>query len=1415
MLWSSIHEWFEAQVALNPHGTAIIFRQEQLSYRELNQRANALAHHLRRLQVGPGTLVGLCLTRSIDRVVGLLAILKAGGVYVPLEPSSPRERLALILGDTQVSVLITEQRHLALLADHSAKLVCLDRDWETIGQEKAENPEPLSEPGHLAYIIYTSGSTGQPKGVMIEHRALLHFIQSASQVYGVTANDRLLQFSSMSFDAALEEIFITLTQGATLVIRTPEMLQSISAFLQGCKEFGITVLDLPTAFWHKICAELPRLKLPELLRLVLIGGERLVPHWLEVWQQYVNPQVRLVNAYGPTESTIVATCCDLTGANAVPLGDRLVPIGKPLPHVQVYVLDEEGKPVPEGDRGELYIAGLGLARGYLNSPETTGRQFVYLTLSGDRQVRLYKTGDSVRYRGDGNLEFLGRVDHQEKIRGFRVEMGEIEAALEPHPGVKEAIALVREDVLGDKHLIVYIVSDLHEYTATYLTNPLQFETELMDQWRQIHNDKHLNPAKTDWDKTFNISGWISSYTKELIPDVEMQEWVDNTVARILALQPQQVLEIGCGTGLLLFRIAPHCSSYVGIDFSETALEYIEQQLQEDPSLELVQATLELRRADDFQGRQPHSLDTVILNSVIQYFPSIDYLITVLERSIEVVKPGGFIFIGDVRNYSLLEVFATAVELSQAGDKLATQELLHNIRHRVRQEEELTIAPDFFWTLPQVLPQISEVQVLVKGGQFQNEMTQFRYDVILQVGSSPTQPLEVPWLDWEGDNLTLAKLRQRLREDLPIALGILRVPNSRILTAVKALELLNEPDCPQTAGALRQSLKNIALHQGVNPEDLWQLAQDLPYEVTVSWTEAARDGAYTVLFQHRSTLSRGQSCGIGTQLPHQPKPPSDHCNHPLHIKVARHLSRQLRSYLRRRLPTYMLPSALIILDAFPLTANGKVDRRALPKPSVSRFYLDTPYVAPQTHLEQEIADIWSEVLQVNYIGVNDNFFDLGGDSLRLIQLLSQIEIICPKTLCFKDFYEDPTIGGLVKQIERIGPLNSETFDSQMTLKQLQSEVDLALVLQGYTPHVSCWTQPESIFLTGATGFIGAFVLFELLQQTQADIYCLIRVETPELAWQKLQVTFDRYLPGFPIPNSRIHPVLGDLSRPLFGITEEQFNLLAGQIDVIYHLGADTNLLYPYKSLKPVNVLGTRSVLELASTTKIKLLHHISTLDVFESLAATGVATIYEQDSIAQGSGVTGGYAQSKWVAEQLVTSAAKKGLPTCIYRLSMVTGHSQTGIANPEDLICLLVKSFIELETAPDIDLMIDMTPVDYMSKAITHISRQQGSINKSFHLVNPQPIPLKMIVEQLISLGHSIEQVSYEQWKTLVRERSSELSVLAPVITASVGDRKLTLLEMWLVGSHLFDCHNTISGLEGSGITCPTINLSKMFSSIF
>jgi len=609
-----IPQWIEKQVVQTPSAIALKFENQELSYQDLNQQANQLAHFLRKQGVGPETLVGLCIERSLPMIVGLLAILKAGGAYVPLDPTYPRERIALMLKDAQIPLLLTLEQHRQELPN-PGQVLYLDTDWETIAQESVENPEPLAQLNHLAYVIYTSGSTGHPKGVMIEHSALVNFVEAANRNYGIAPGDRVLQFASISFDAAVEEIFPALSSGATLVLRTQDMLRSIPAFVEACRNWQITLWDLPTAFWHKLCAELPTIALPESLRLVIIGGERALPRWLTVWQQQAPSHIRLVNTYGPTEATVVATWCDLAGPQALGNYGRFLPIGHAVDNLQIHVLNENLHPVPIGTPGELHLGGVGLARGYLHRPDLTAIKFIYTPGSRVQRDRLYRTGDLVRCREDGQLEFLDRVDYQQKIRGFRIELGEIEAVLEQHPVVQEAVVVAHPEASGEKRLVAYVVPHLHTLTRDEASASSQLEVEQIAQWQLIHEEDTFNPTELHWSPTFNVGGWLNSYTGQQIPDLEMGEWVDNTTARILSLQPRRILEIGCGTGLILFRVAPHCHEYLGTDFSTAPLQHIQQQLIK-PDLHLPQVRLSQRTAEDFSGIAPHSFDTVIINSVI-------------------------------------------------------------------------------------------------------------------------------------------------------------------------------------------------------------------------------------------------------------------------------------------------------------------------------------------------------------------------------------------------------------------------------------------------------------------------------------------------------------------------------------------------------------------------------------------------------------------------------------------------------------------------------------------------------------------------------------------------------------------------------------------------------------------------------
>ncbi|ERT10616.1 hypothetical protein O185_23835 [Photorhabdus temperata J3] len=456
-----IHQLFEQQVEKTPAVTALEYQEQRLSYAELNARANQLAHQLIALGVEPGQRVAICVSRSPAMVIGMLAVLKAGGAYVPLDTAYPVERLTHILNDAKPAVVLADEAGRGALGeDLLAGLLVLDPNTRL--DQPASNPlVPALTPRHLAYVIYTSGSTGQPKGVTIEHQAIYQRSLGFDATYAVTAQDRVLQFSSFAFDASVEEFFSSLSHGATLVMRDDSWLASVQAFIVLTRQHRITVMSLPTLFWSELAA----LPLPECLRLIIIGGEAVKKSAIQAWFGQKAYRPRLLNTYGPTENTVIATC------KAILSLEDTRSIGQPVKNTCVYLLDSDGQPVPLGCAGEIYIGGVGVARGYLNRPELSAERFLVDPFSDNPDARMYRSGDLARYLPDGNLEFLGRNDHQVKIRGFRIEPGEIESRLLEYPAVQEAVVLA----LGegqDKRLVAYVVAETDGELANSLRNYL-------------------------------------------------------------------------------------------------------------------------------------------------------------------------------------------------------------------------------------------------------------------------------------------------------------------------------------------------------------------------------------------------------------------------------------------------------------------------------------------------------------------------------------------------------------------------------------------------------------------------------------------------------------------------------------------------------------------------------------------------------------------------------------------------------------------------------------------------------------------------------------------------------------------------------------------------------------------------------
>jgi amino acid adenylation domain-containing protein/non-ribosomal peptide synthase protein (TIGR01720 family) len=1028
-----LHDLFTAQVERTPEAIAVVYEDHSLTYRELDRRANQLAHYLRnQCHIRPETRIGLAVYRSLSMVIGMLGILKAGASYVPLDPEYPQERLAFVLQDAQMPVLITQAAFIERLPEISTVIICLDSDWHhspknrssdelplnswSIASEPDSRPLPCVTSDNLAYTIYTSGSTGKPKGVQITHRAVVNFLYSMLKQPGLTWQDTLLAVTSISFDIAGLEVFLPLFAGARLLIASQEVTRDGEQLKQLLLTSGAGIMQATPTTWRLLLEV--GWKNNTGLRL-LCGGEALS---VELARELKEMHAVLWNLYGPTETTIWSALYEVEAVEGT-----VVPLGRPIANTRIYLLDAQLEPVPVGVSGDLYIGGDGLSRGYLNRPGLTAERFLPDPFRLTLGERIYKTGDLARYRADGILEFLGRNDHQVKIRGFRIELQEIEAVLEQHPSVRESVVIAREDILGDKRLVAYVVPQTRYQETAAATG---WQDEQVFQWHSVW-DVTYGEGESQSDPAFDLSGWRSSYTQQPIPEIEMREWVDATVERILAGNPQRILEIGCGTGLLLFRIAPHCSSYCGLDFSPAALNAVQR---EATKRGLSHVTLLERTADDLAGLETGAYDLIILNSVVQYFPGADYLGQVLVNMLPLVAPGGHIFFGDIRSLPLLEVFYTSVQVYQAAPLMPLHELRQLVRSHVAQEKELAIDPAFFVTLQQRFNRVMRSQIQLKRGHYVNELTSFRYDAMLYLDAQTPPDLEPLEMDWQRENLTLEALNNFLLERPANVLHIVGVPNARLVTEIKTCELLKDDESLKTVQALREALNNLPEVRGIDPEDFWTLGDELSYTVSISWSKSYRYHCYDVLFVRKAFADMPEGKAIFSFLSPQenkkPLPWGAYTNNPLHERFQQQLAPELRDYLKGKLPEYMLPSALIVLQALPLTPNGKVDRRALPAPGRARAGLKKDYMAPRTQTEEALVAIWGQTLGIERIGIYDNFFELGGNSLLVIRTVAKASK-AGLAITTKQVFKHQTVAELAAAVGAVSLLAEQGLVSGLT------------------------------------------------------------------------------------------------------------------------------------------------------------------------------------------------------------------------------------------------------------------------------------------------------------------------------------------------------------------------------------------------
>ncbi|WP_088642521.1 non-ribosomal peptide synthetase [Micromonospora wenchangensis] len=974
-----LHELVDEQAELTPDAPAVLHAGAVVVYRDLVRSANRIGQHLREAGARPGRTVAVLLSHAPETVAVLLAIMKTGAAYLPLDPGQPALRTNAMLADSGATLLVVADGVPDGVDCTGLLVVGLDAERTSIAARPAQPLAVAVSADHPLYLMYTSGSTGQPKAALLTHRNVVNYLRWAARYYTLSRGTGVAVHSSLAFDLTVTSLFAPLLAGQHLVIGDAERDVPGAELLAVLHQADDLSLIKLTPSHLRFLARSSTDDAPALpCRTVAVGGEALHGEAVAGLRRR-HLAIRLVNEYGPTETAVACTAYD--GDRVTPYGR--VPIGTPISNLRVYVLDAAMRPTPIGVPGELYVGGTGVGLGYWRRGALTAAAFVPDPFGTEPGGRLYRTGDLARYLSDGDLEYLGRRDEQVKVRGHRIEYGEIEAVLDGHPAVRSSAATLIGTGTGDEQIVAFVCLENQR------TRDGDWDDDRVREWRDLYEDTYRD-LRGDHDPFFNLTGWLSSYSGRPLDPAQMRAWLDDTACRIRLLRSRRVLEIGCGTGMILGQIAPTCESYRATDNSAAAVEYVRYAVRGAGEALSERVETWVAPAHESFRAAPTTAppDTVVMNSVVQYFPSVEYLLLVLRQAVDVLPDGGHVFVGDVRNLSLTKLFHTCVEAHLAPVGMRLAELRQRVRRSVARESELCLDPVVFAEIGARWPRIARVQVLPKRGRQDNELVTFRYDVILTVGT-PVAVEEPPTYAWGPGRRTPRDLLGLLDAERCAAVRLTAVPNARLSWARHLCRSLAEREAASSVGELVAHVTGLP-PEGIAPDDWWELADDGSLDVELSWAAGHADGAYDVVLRRPGAVD-----APGGAVPRQPEEgwdPTPYANDPLWGRACAAIVPELAAHARERLPEPALPTRYLPVTELPLGRNGKVDRAQLRRMAADPAALEETWTTPPralTATEEVVADIWRALLGCDDVGPEDDFFGLGGHSLLTLQVVFRL------------------------------------------------------------------------------------------------------------------------------------------------------------------------------------------------------------------------------------------------------------------------------------------------------------------------------------------------------------------------------------------------------------------------------------------
>jgi amino acid adenylation domain-containing protein len=1051
-----LHELFQDRVDVHPDAPAISFEGSQVSYAQLDAEANRIAHALSDLPRDERP-VAVLLENGPRQVATLLGVLKAGHAFAAFDVRVPADRVMELLSALAPKALVSDEltslNHPNASSTSDLELVVvLDASMDgnqlpgmprrvgadILGTCSTSRPDVHIRSTDRAYIAHTSGSTGRPKSIPHTHRTLGCAVQWFGGYFAAGPGMRVGQWASIAFDPSYYEIFGALCHGALLCPVPRNVVADAWALTDWAKRERLTLLDVTPSFAREMIeplrahsSELGSHPLPQLAHLCFLGeplSTDLVAAYLDLFPACPT----LHNLYGPTEG-ILATCADL-GREA--LARRVIPAGRPIDGAHVLLLDRHRHLAPIGALAEVYIRSHMLADGYAHEPAETARAFSRGPFQVRPPERLYRTGDLGRWSTDGQLLLCGRADNQVKVRGVRVEIEEIEAAISDHPDVHEAVVLPQLTDQGEVRLGAYVVARIPDDTSSTVGRIGVLEVDHLTEVKSFYDAAYASPAGySKREPGINLRVWAAILHRACTEE-EILESVDDTVSRIVALDPRRVLEIGAGSGLLLWRLAPRCETYCATDFSDAALQYVRTRIDHTRS-SYSMVSLERRAAHELPDLESVRFDTVILNLVVTHFPSEAYLARVLDGALDLLRPGGHIFVGGVRSLSLFTTFCNVVELQRATGAATRPEISLAASQRLAMDDDLILDPRWFRAFAAGRPGVAHVAVSPKGGRAHNEMTRYLYDVVIHKQDGDHVTTQAPWRDWQQHAGSVDALRRILAGEPSELVAFSDIPNARLRAELQVSGLFAAPTGPLTAREIKQVLRQPTRDNGIDPMALWTMAATSPYEIELSWSEGASDGSFDLICRRPRQASdsadrRRVFVAPRCEVPARMR--TAYASHPLRSKVAASLPKHLRRFLERRLSGPFVPHSFTVLDRLPRLPNGKIARSALP---ASAPVTEVAVTAPRTELERELVNLWQGLLARDSIGVDHDFFEAGGHSLLVTRMLNRVRRASGVEVPLRDFLRDPTIAHLAELIHAGLP------------SEVESPVELAVTIQNPT------------------------------------------------------------------------------------------------------------------------------------------------------------------------------------------------------------------------------------------------------------------------------------------------------------------------------------------------------------------------------